>query len=157
MSRLGISNFWLSIIIWGTEVPVPGRTEVVDLWDIPAVFISSENVPPAPFQFSSGRSLRTPAALRVEPVEIYLRRTPCTACKTLPLVATPSTDVWLNVGMTSCMISGIAGIYLFVNNLCGEFPLLVLVSLIFSFLPPLVRVSTNGSLFGSLLAAFFFE
>ena len=51
------------------------------------------------------RIFEKPAVLRVAPVIIFLWRTACTACKTLPLVATPSVFVWLTDGMTLCMIS----------------------------------------------------
>ena len=68
--------------------------------------------------------------------------------------ATPSAVIWLTDGMTPWMIAGIS---LFVNNLCGEFPLVVSVSVIFLSFPSPVLVATNGSLFGSLLATFLFE
>ena len=77
-----------------------------------------------------------------------------TACKSLLLSATPSSVVRLTKGMKPWMISEIS---LFVNNLCGEFLLVVSVSLIFLSFPSLVWVATNESLFGSLLASYFSE
>ena len=121
---------------------------------IPTVFLSTGIVPPVSFQFTTGGSLRTPAALQVAPVTISLWRTARTACNTLPLVATPSMVVWLTSGMTPWII---AGIYLFINNLCGEFNLVVSASVIFPLFPSLVWVATNGSLFGSLKEMFLFE
>ena len=116
MDRLRPSIFCLPMILGGTEVQVPFRTGVVDLGGIPTVIISTGIRLPVSFQFNTRGFLRTPAALRVAPVTISLWRTACTACKSLPLFATPSAVVWLTVRMTPLTI---AGIYLFVNNLCG--------------------------------------
>ena len=135
MERLGPSIFWLPMIIEGTEGPVPVQTWILVLGGITMVFLSTGIVPPVSFQFTTGGSLRKPAALRVAPVTIFLWRTACTACNALPLVATPSTVVSLTGRMTPCMITRIS---LFVNNLCGDFPLVVSVSVIFTFFPSLV-------------------
>ena len=135
LARLGPSIFWIHMLIWGLEGPVSVQTEVVALRLSTTVFLSCVIVPHASFHFTTGGSLRTPAALRVSPVMISLWRTTHTACKTLPLVATPSTVVWLNGGVTPCMISGIS---LFINNLCGKFALVVSVSVVFPFFPSLV-------------------
>ena len=124
------------------------------LGGIPTVFLSRGIFPLAYFQFTTRGSLRTPAALRVATVTISLCRTAHTACKVHSFVATPSVVAWLTGGMTPWMV---AGIYLFVNNVCGEFPLVVSVSVIFLSFRSLVWVATNGSLFGSLLAKFLFE
>ena len=135
MGRLVPSILWLPVPIGGTEGPVPVQTWLVALGVIPAVFLSRGISPLASFQFTNGGSLRTPAVLHVAPVTISLWRTTRTACKTLQLVATPSTVVWLNGGVTPCMISGIS---LFINNLCGKFALVVSVSVVFPFFPSLV-------------------
>ena len=78
------------MLIGGTEVPVPVQNWVVVLGGIQTVFLSTGIVPPVSFQFTTGGSMRTFAALHVAPVTIYLWITACTACKALPLVATPS-------------------------------------------------------------------
>ena len=129
MDRLGPSIFWIPVLIGGTEGPVPVRTWVVFMGGIPTVFLSTIIVPPVSFQFTTVGYLRTPAALRVAPVRISLWRTERTACKFLTLVATPYAVVWLTGGMMPWMIAGIS---LFINNLCGEFTLVVSVSVIFS-------------------------
>ena len=129
MDRLGPSIFWIPVLIGGTEGPVPVRTWVVVLGGILKVFLSDEIFLFATFRFNTGRYLRTPAALRVAPVRISLWRTERTACKFLTLVATPYAVVWLTRGMMPWMIAGIS---LFINNLCGEFTLVVSVSVIFS-------------------------
>ena len=124
------------MLIGGTEGPVPVQTGVVVLGGILTVFLSTRIVPPISFQFTTEGYLRTPAALHVATVTISLWRsacTACTACKALTLVATPSAAIWLTGGMTPWKI---AGIYLFVNNLCVEFPLVVSVSV--NFFPSLV-------------------
>ena len=82
------------------------------------------------------------------------KRIICTACKVPPLAATPSVVVWLIDGMTTGMIYGMSRL---INNLCGEFLLLVSVSVTFLFFPSLMWVATNGSLFGLLLASFLSE
>ena len=135
MDRLGPSIYWLLILIGGTEGPVQIRTGIVDLGGIPTVFLSRGIVPPVSFQFTTGGSLKTCAALRATPAKIYLRRTTHTTCNVLPLVATPYTVVWLTGGMTSGMI---AVIFRFVNNLCVEFPLVVSVAVHFLLFPSLV-------------------
>ena len=86
------------------------------LGGIMTVFLSRAIGPLASFQFTTGGYLKTPAELHVVPMTISLWGTTRTACKALPLVATPSAVVWLTDGMTTGMI---AGIYRFVNNLCG--------------------------------------
>ena len=134
MVRLGLSIFCLSRLIGGTDGTVPVQTGLVALGGIPTVFLSRVIGPLVSFQFTTGGSLRTPAALCVTPMKISLWRTARTACKALPLVATLSLVVWLTGGM---MTGTITGIYRFVNNLCGEFPLVVSVSVIFLFFPSL--------------------
>ena len=154
MDRHGPSIFYLSMLFVGTEFPVPVLTGVVVLGGITMVFLSTGIGPLAPFQFTTGGSFRTPAALHVTPMTISLCRTARTACKYLPLVATPSTVVCL----TGRIMTGIiAGISRFVNNLYGEFTLVVSVSVGFLFFTSLVWVATNWSLFESLLATFLFE
>ena len=154
MDRLGPSIFWLHMLIGGTEGPVPVRTWVLVLGGIPTVFLSTWIVPPVSFQFNTGGSLRIPAALHVAPMMTSLCRTAHTACKSLPLFSTPSAVVWLTGGMKPWMIACIS---LFVNYLCGEFPLVFSVSVLFILFPSLVWVATNGSLFVSILATFLFE
>ena len=116
MDRLGPSIFWLPMLIGGTEGPVLVRTWFVVLEDIATVFLSTRIVPLVSLQFVTGGSLRTPAVLRVAPVTISVWRTALTACRALLLVAIPSEVVWLTGGMTRWMIAGIS---LYVNNLCG--------------------------------------
>ena len=154
MDYLGTSIVCLPMLIGETEGTVPDRTWVVVLGSITTVFLSTRIVPPVSFQFTIGGSLITHAALHIAPVTIYLWRTARTARKTPPLVTTPSAVVWLNDRMTPWIISGIS---LFANNLCGEFPLIVSVSVIFLSFPSLVQVATNGLLFGSLSSTFLFE
>ena len=120
MVRLGPSIFWLPMLIGWTEGPVPVKTGVVVLGGITEVFLSRGIFPLASYQFTTGGYFRTPTSLRVAPVTIYLWRTARTPCKSLSLVATPPTLVWLNGKMTTRMIAGISR---FVNNLCGELPL----------------------------------
>ena len=129
MAPLGSPIFWLPMLISGAEGPVPVRTGVVDLGEILMVFLSCGISPPASFQFTTRLSLRTLVELRLVHVTIYLWRTERTACKALPLGATPYMVILLTGGM---MTGIIAGIYRFVNNLCGEFPLIVSVSVISS-------------------------
>ena len=132
MDCLGPSIFWLPMLIGGTEGQLPVQTWVVVLGGITMVFLSTGIVPPVSFQFTTGGSLRTLAALRIAPVTISLWRTTRTACKSLLLVATPSTVIWLTGGMTPWVIYWIS---LFVNNFCGELSLVVSLSVIFPFFP----------------------
>ena len=150
MDRLGPSIFWLHMLIGEAEGPVLVRTWVVVLGGIPKVFSSTGISPLMSFQFITGGSIRTTAVLRVAPGTISLWRTGRTACKAPLLVATPYVVVWLNGGMMPWMIAEIS---LFVNNLCGEFSLVVSLSVMFLSFPSLVWLSTNESLFGSLLAS----
>ena len=135
MGCLGPSIFWRPMLIGGTDGSVPVQTGVVVMGVITAVFLSRRIGSLVSFPFTTGGSFRTTAVLRIAPVTISLWRTALTACKALPLVATPSVVVWLTSGMTNGMI---AGIYWFVNNLCGNFPLVVSVSVIFLFFLSLV-------------------
>ena len=128
MERVGPSIFWLPMLIGDTEVPVPIRTWVVILGGILTVFLSIVIFPAVYFQYTTVGSLGTAAALHVAPVTISLSRTSHTTCKAHPLVATPAMVVWSTSRMTPCMITGIS---LFVNNLCGLFPLVVSLSVIF--------------------------
>ena len=150
MDSLGPSIFWLPMTIGEVEGPVPVRNWVVVLGSITTVFLSTGIGPLASSQFFTGGSLRTPAVLHVKPVTIYLQRTIHTTRKAPLLVVNPSVVVWLTGGITPWTITGI---YLFINNLCGEFPLVVSVSVIFLLFPSLVRVATNESLFGLLLTS----
>ena len=152
MDRLGLSIFSLPILIGGTKGLVPLRIGVVILGGILTVFLSCVIFPLAFFQFTTEGSLRIPVEMCVLPVTISLWRTSHTACKTLPLVVTLYVVLLLTSRMTPWMITGISH---FVNNLCGWFPLVVSVSVIFPFFLSLVWVSTNGSLFGSLLVTLF--
>ena len=130
MDRLRPSIFWRPMLTGGTDGPVTFQTWVLVWGGIPTVFLSTGIVPPLSFQFTTGGYIKTPAALCVAYVTISLWRTALTACKSFPLVATPSAVVWLTGGMTPRMISGIS---MFVNNLCGNFSSVVSVSLIFLF------------------------
>ena len=135
MNLRGTSILCLFMLIGETEGLVPVINLVVVMGGIPKVFLPTRIILLISFQFITGGSLRTPAVLRVALVTISLWRTTRTACKALPLVATPSAVVWLTVRMTPWMIAGIS---LSVNNLCGEFPLVVFVSVIFPFFLSLV-------------------
>ena len=92
------------------------------------VFLSTGIVPSVSFQFTILGSLRTPTELCVSPVKVSLWRTTRTSWKALPLVATTPAIVCLTDETTPWII---ARIYLFVNNLCGEIPLVVSVSVFF--------------------------
>ena len=128
IDRLGPSISWLLMIIGGIEGPLPIQTEVVALGGIPTVFLSTIIVPPMRFQFTIWGSLKTCAVLCTKPVMISLWRSAHTACKVLPLVATPSTVIWLIGRMTAKMI---AGIFQLLNNLSGYFPLVLSVAVTF--------------------------
>ena len=128
MGLLGPSISWLLLLIGETEGPVPIKTGVVALGEILIVFLSRKIVPPMFFQFTTGGSLKTRPVLRSAPVTIYLWITTRTAFKVLPLVVTPYMVVWLTGGMTDGMIDGTSRL---VNNLCGEFPLVVSVIVVF--------------------------
>ena len=119
---------WIRVSWYVLEGPVPAWAWVVVLGGIPMVFLTTGIFLTVSFRFTTWGSLRTPVALRVAPVTISLWRTACTTCKGLPLVATPSVFVWLTNGMTPWIVAGIS---LFVYNLCGEFPFVVSVSVIF--------------------------
>ena len=43
MDRLGLSTFWILMIIGGTEGPVPVQTSLLVLGGIPTVFLSTWN------------------------------------------------------------------------------------------------------------------
>ena len=122
MDRLGTSIFWLHLVIEYAEGPIPVRTWVVVLGGILTVFLSTGFSPLAFFQFITGGSLRTPTVLHIALMMISLCRTLRTACKSPLLVVNPSVVVWLTRGMMPWMIAEIS---LFVNNLCGEFMLVV--------------------------------
>ena len=107
MGRLGPLIFCLPILIGGAEGPLLVQTWVVVLGRIPMVFLSCAIGPLTSFQFTTIVYLRTPTTLRVAPVTISLWRTWRTACKSFPLVATPSTVIWLTGGMTTGMIAEI--------------------------------------------------
>ena len=135
MDRLGPSIYWLLMLIGGTEGPVLIRTELVALVGILTVFLYRGVFPPMSFQFSTVGSLSTSSALRAAPVTIYLWRTVRSACKSLPISATPSTVVWLTDRMTDGVISWMIRL---INSLCGNFPLVVSVSATFIFFPSLL-------------------
>ena len=135
MDHIGPSIFRLTMLIGGTEGPVLVLTWAVVLGVIPAVFLSTGIVLPVSFQFTTGGSLKTLAALRVAPMKISLWKNTHTVYKALPLVATPSAVVWLTDGMRPWIIAGIS---LFVNDFCGEFPWVVSVSVIFLLFTSLV-------------------
>ena len=143
---LGLPIFWILMRIGGAEVSVPIITWVVLLGNTQTVFISIGISQFAYFQFTTGRSLKTCAALGIVLVTISSKWTVCNTCKSPPLVETSSPVAWWTGGMISWTIAGIS---LFTNNLCWEFPLVVSVV---EFLL-LVWVAINGSLFGLLMAS----
>ena len=149
MDRLGPSIFCLPILNGETKGPVPFRTLLVVMGFIPTVFLSTWIGLLAYFQFITWGSLGTPAVLRIAPVMISLWKTVRTSCKSPLLVVTPSVVVLLTGGMTPWMIAGVS---MLVNHLCGEFLLVVSVSVIFLSFPSQVWVATNESIFWSLLA-----
>ena len=135
MDRIGTSISCLLMIIGWKEGPLPIRNGVVALGGIAAVFLSCGIVLLASFQFTTRGYLRTHAALHVATVTISLWRNALTACKSLILVATPSAVLRLTDRMTAGMISRI---FLFVNNLFGEFTLVVSAAVNFIFFLSLV-------------------
>ena len=135
MDRLGLTIYWLPILVGETKGPVPIRTGVVVPGGISTVFLSRGIVLPVSFQFTTRGSLKTRAALRAASVTIYIERTVCTACKVPPLSATPTTFVCLARGMTTRMISRMSRL---INNFCGEFSSVVPVSATFLSFPSLV-------------------
>ena len=146
LDLLGLPISWILMRIGGAKVPVPVRTWVVTLEDTLTVFISIWIGLLVTFQFTTGGSLKTCAALDSAPMTISSKRTVRTPCKAPPHSETPSAVSWWTVGMTPWIIAGTS---LFANNLCGEFPLVVLVAEFLS----LVWVVTNESLSGSLTAS----
>ena len=88
--------------------------------------------PSASFQFTTGGSLKTRAALRAAPVIISIERTVRTTCKVPPLATTPSAVLCLTCGMTTGVIFGMSRL---INSLRGNFTLVVSVLVTF---PPFV-------------------
>ena len=88
MYRLGPSISWLLMVVGETEAPAPIRTGVVNLGEVPTVFPSHGIVLSVSFQFNTGGSLKTLAALCAASVTNYFDRTVRTACKVFPLAAT---------------------------------------------------------------------
>ena len=122
---------------WDTEGPAPIRTGIVNTGGVPTLFLSRGIVPSMSFQFTTIGSLKTRAALRAVSVTISFKRIVCWACKVPSLSATPSTVGGLISGMTTGMISGMSQL---INNLCGEFLLVVSVSVNF-----FLSVTSGGS------------
>ena len=116
-------NLLYPYVYWGGRGSSTSQNLIIGYGGgIPTVFLSTGIGLLAFFQFITGGSLRTLAVLRVAPVTISLWRTARTACKSPLLVVNPSVVVWLTRGMMPWMIAEIS---LFVNNLCGEFMLVV--------------------------------
>ena len=135
MEPLGLPISWLPILVGETKGPTPIRTGLVNLGGVLTVFPSRGIVLSVSLQFTTGGSLKTPAALRTASVTISFKRIVHTAWIVPPLIATPSVVFWLINRMMTGMISGMSRL---INNLCGEFPLVVSVSVTFIFYPSLV-------------------
>ena len=135
MDSLGPSIFWLCMLIGGGRGSSTSQNLSIGSGGYSDNFLSTGIGLLAYLQFFTRGSLRTPAVLRVASVTISLWRTVCTACKAPILAVTPSMVLYLTGGMTPWMIDRIS---LFVNNLCGEFLLLVSLSVIFLSFPSLV-------------------
>ena len=162
---MGVSNGWASLIHWGPMDPLglmiswllvligepvvlpPIRTGEANLVDPMSVLPSRGVVPSVPCRLASAGVCKSCAALHNASVTISFKRIVWHACKFSSLPAASSVIVWSIGGIAAGMISGMS---LLINNLCGEFLLVVSVSVTFLFFPSLVWLSTFGSLFGSL-------
>ena len=149
-TRINMPISWILIRIGSTEVPVPVKNWVLALGDTPGVFISIVIGLLATLQFTTKGSLKTRSALGAAPVKIPFDRTICTPRKAPPHIETPYTVDWWTGGMTSWMI---AGIFLFVNNLCGEFTLVVYVAIFGLLLVSLFGLLTASNSSSELLTA----
>ena len=133
MDPLGLPIFWLSILVGETKGPEPIQTGVVNLGDILKVFPSRGFVLSVSFQFTTVGSLKIHAPLRVASVTISLELIVWRACK-FPLISATPPEIRGAGGMKTGMISGTIRL---INNFCGEFPLVVSLSLTFLFFPSL--------------------
>ena len=156
-----VSNVWASLLHWGPMDPLgqiiswlpfligelvvlpPIQTGEANLVDPMTVLPSHGVVLSVPCRITSAGFRKTRAALRAVSVTIYSKRIVRSACKVPPLPEEYSVIVW--------SIGGIAtGISRLINNLCGEFPLVVSGPVTFLFFPSLVWVANFGSLLGSI-------
>ena len=130
MEPLGLIISWLPVLLGETVVLPLLQTGEVNLVDPTELLTSHVVVPSVPFRRTSAGVRKICAALRTASVttsfETIIRR----ACKVSPLPATSSTIVWSIGGMTTGMMSGMSPL---INNLRGEFLLVVSVSVTFLF------------------------
>ena len=143
-----VSNGWVSLTSWGLMDPfgliiswIPylvGETVVLPpIWNGEVNLVELTEVLPyhgvvlsVPFCLTSAGVWKTHAALCAAPVTISFDRITQSTCKVSLLVASPFKAVWSIVRMTAGNISVMSRS---INDLCGEFPFLVSVSVTFLF------------------------
>ena len=135
MYPLGLIISWLLVLIGELVVLPPIQTGEANMLDPMAVFLSRGVVPSVPCQLTSAGVRKTCAELRATSVTISLERIVRCACKVSPLPSASSAIIWSIGRIATGMISGMSRL---INNLCGEFLLVVSVSVTFIFFPSLV-------------------
>ena len=135
MDPLGLIISWLPFVIREPVVLPPIQTGEVNLVYPMSVFLSHGLVLSMPFRLTSVGVRKTCAALRAVSVTIYFKRIVWRACKVSPLPAASSAIVWSTSGIVTGMISGMSWL---INNLRGDFLLVVSVSETFCFFTSLV-------------------
>ena len=135
MDPLGLIIYCFPVLLGEPVVLTPTRTGEVNLVDPMSVLPSQGVVTSVPFRIMSAGVQKTCAALRAMSVTISFEIIVQRACKLFPLPAASFAIVWLIRGITTGMIYGMSQL---INNLYGEFLLVVSVSVTFMFFPSLV-------------------
>ena len=147
MDPLGLIIYWLPVLIWELVVLPSIKTGEANLVDPMSVLPSCEVVLYVRFRLRSAGVWKTRTSMCAVSVMISFERIVSQACKISPLLAASSTIVWPIEGIATGIIYGMSRL---INNLCGEFLLVVSVSVTFLIFTSLVWVATFGSLFGSI-------
>ena len=143
MGPLGILISFLLFLVGETEVPPLIRTGGVNLEGLMEVFLSRGIFLSVSFRFTTTWFWKARALLHAASVTISFNTIVWRAWKVLLLSADPSAIGGSIYEMLNEMVR-------LINKFCGEFPLVVSVSVIFLFFLSLVWVATNWSLFGLL-------
>ena len=135
MDPLGLIIYWLPVMLGEPVILTPIRNREANLVDPMAVLPSRGVVLSVSCRLTSEGFRKTRAALRVASVTISFETIVWHTCKGSPLPAASSAIVWSIGGITTGIISGMSRL---INNLHGEFPLVVSVSVTFLFFPSLM-------------------
>ena len=131
MVPFGMIIYWLHVLFGETVVPPPIRTGEVNMGDIMEVLQSREAVTSMSVRFMSERFRKTCVLLRVASVTITFKACVWHECVVpLPVLIPPGSHGSIGEMMTRKVR--------LINNIFGEFPLVVSVLVTFLFFPSLV-------------------